>query len=373
MESPFQFGKIVSGLSFTDRVEHLEQLKQNFLSGISTTLISPRRWGKSSLVQKCIEDNFSLNAQYRVVMLDLFKIRTEEEFFQIYAEQLLKSVSSKSGEIIDHAKAFFQRIVPRITISTDSVNDFSFSFDIKELAGNRIEILNLAERIAEKKNLKIIFCIDEFQNIGRYANTEAIQRELRASWQNHSRVIYCLYGSKRQMMRDMFNTSERPFYRFGDVIFLKKIEKRYWNAFIVEAFARTGKKISEEFSGQIAEKMNMHPYYVQQLSHIVWTLTEKTVTAEILEHAEQKIIETNMPFILNEYELLSSGQIHLLKAVCAGETRFNAVEVLQTYKLGTSGNASKNKKTLEARDVIDITPKGIEFIDPVFELWFRGN
>ena len=372
MESPFQFGKIVSGLSFTDRAKYLEILKHNLLSGISTILISPRRWGKSSLVKKCIRDNFSLNVQYRVVMIDLFKIRTEEEFFQVYAEQLLKSVSSKPAEIIEHAKAFFKKLVPKITISTDSANDFSFSFDIKELVRNRIEILDLAEKIAETKNLKIIFCIDEFQNIDRYTNTEAIQRELRASWQNHNRVTYCLYGSKRHMMRDMFNTSERPFYRFGDVIFLEKIEKHYWNTFIVESFARTGKKISEEFSNWVAEKMNMHPYYVQHLSHIVWTLTERVVTAEILARAEKQIIETNMPFLLNEYESLSSGQINLLKAVCAGESRLNSVEVLQTYKLGTSGNASKNKKTLEAQDVIDITQKGIEFIDPVFELWFKG-
>ena len=83
MESPFKFGKTVSGGSFTNRSRELKLLYDNLSSGISTTLLSPRRWGKSSLVIKAMDKYFQKSKKYRVIMLDLFSIRNEENFFEL--------------------------------------------------------------------------------------------------------------------------------------------------------------------------------------------------------------------------------------------------------------------------------------------------
>ena len=52
METPFLFGKIATEKNFTDREKETADLAQNFTSLINTIIISPRRWGKSSLVNK---------------------------------------------------------------------------------------------------------------------------------------------------------------------------------------------------------------------------------------------------------------------------------------------------------------------------------
>ncbi len=371
MNSPFQFGKTVSGFAFTDRKEQLRTFTENLSSGISSILISPRRWGKSSLVKKCMDEVFKLNNEYLVVMIDLFRIRNEEEFLEIYATELIKSSTNKIEELIVNVKEFFTTLIPKISLSVDTINDISLSFDRQELTKNRAGILDLPQAIALKKKKKIIICIDEFQNILNYKNSDLILKDLRSSWQNQNDVTFCLYGSKRHMMSVIFNDSSSAFYRFGAVIFLNKIEKQYWIPFISEAFANTEKHIPDNFCGEIADLMGNHPYYVQQLSHIVWNLTENIVDSSIVSAALEQIIQMNSPFFIQQFEVLSSTQINLLKAVCYGETHLNSTSHLHKYRLGTSGNVSKNKRVLMEQDIIDIINSKIFFIDPVFEQWFR--
>jgi len=373
VNSPFQFGKTVSGLAFTDRKDQLKTLTANLSGGISTILISPRRWGKSSLVKKCIDEFFADNDKYLVVMLDLFRIRSEEEFLEIFATKLIKSSTNKIEELILNVKEFFTTLIPKISLSVDSLKDISFSFDRQELSKNRTEILDLPQKIALKKKKKIIICIDEFQNILNYKKSEFIVKDLRSSWQNQPDVTFCLYGSKRHMMSGLFNDSSSAFYRFGSVVFLNKIEKQYWILFISKAFTNTKKNIPDNICGEIADLMDNHPYYVQQLSHIVWSLTEKETDLSIVSDALEKIVQMNSPFYIREFESFSSTQVNFLKAVSSGEVHLNSSENLLKYRLGTSGNVSKNKRILMEQDIIDTDNSGVSFIDPVFEEWFRNN
>lgn len=373
MKSPFQFGKTVTDSRFTDRIDYLASLKNNMESGNSTILISPRRWGKSSLVKKCMQDFFLKDEAYRVVMIDLFRIRTEEEFYVFYANAIIKAVSSQPEEFLRQIKSFFKRLTPKVSLSSDNLNEISLSFDQETLKKNNDEILDLPERIAKKKNLKVIVCIDEFQNLEGFHNSLALQREFRSVWQNHKHVTYCLYGSKRHLMNELFSKKERPFYRFGDVIFLNKISKEDWIPFICNSFSKTGKAISSEFAGRLATLMNNHPFYVQQLCHIVWTQTETEVTESIINNSLETIVFNNLPFLMNEYEQLSTSQVNLLKAICDGKEKLNSQEVLREYHLGTSGNVSKNKTTLVSKDIINIINGNIEWVDPVFEMWFRSK
>ncbi len=372
MDSPFQFGKTVTGLAFVDRDEEMKNITSTLSSGNSMILISPRRWGKSSLVRKSMEESFLPNKNYHVVMLDLFRIRSEEEFFQEYAKEVIRSTSTGMEDIMRNAKSFFKNIVPRISVSTESMGGFSLQFDTKEMKENRSDILDLPENISRKKNKKIVVCVDEFQNLSAFDKPVAVKNELRSAWQHHRSVAYCLYGSKRHMMADIFNNAASPFYRFGTVLFLDKIEKKYWIPFISKAFERTKKSISIDFCERIADAMQNHPFYVQQLSHIVWSLTDTRVTPAVISEATERILEMNRPFLVRELESLSNGQVNLLRAVCHGEVRLNSSEVLKEYKLGTSGNVSKNKRILEELDIIDFDRAGIRFVDPVFELWFRN-
>lgn len=362
------------GDAFTDRTQEMKRLRSNIENNVHTMLISPRRWGKSSLVKQTAIHLAKSSSNFKFCFIDLFKIRNEEDFYSSYANAVIKSVSSKTDEWIALTKSFLSRITPRISLGTDpSVSDFEINFDLKGIKQNYEEVLNFPEKIAEKKGMNIIVCLDEFQNLGNFDEPVLIQKRLRAVWQYHQRVTYILYGSKRHMLMHLFENKSMPFYKFGDVIYLDKIAGKYLKDFIVDSFSKTGKIIENRYADKVVERVKCHPYYTQQLAHLVWINTDEgnTATDEIIDNAIDELLNQNSILYQREIETLSNTQINFLKAVSDGIERLSSVEVLREYKLNTSSNVTRVKRALEKKEIIDTLDKKIEFIDPVFELWFK--
>ena len=180
METPFVFGKIATEKNFTDREMETAYLVQNFTSLINTIIISPRRWGKSSLVNKAAKLAMEQDAKLRICHIDLFNVRNEEHFYALLAQKVIAATSTKWEEAVENAKSFFSHLVPKISIGTDPTNEVSIDFDWESVKQNPDEVLDLAERIAKKKGLKIVICVDEFQNISEFTDPDYFQKKLRS-------------------------------------------------------------------------------------------------------------------------------------------------------------------------------------------------
>ncbi len=371
--SPFIYGVTVTRKSFTNRENEIKKLTDNLLGGINTMIISPRRWGKSSLVEK-VADLIKLKTpRIKVVILDLFAVNTEQEFMEKFATEVLKASSSKWEEWVKNAKKFLKNIVPKIQISVDPVNNFTISFDWQEIRQHGNEILNLPEAIAKQKKIRMIICLDEFQSIAGFRDYETFEKKLRSVWQRQKDVTYCIYGSKRHMMSEIFDNPSKPFYRFGDIIMLPKIERGKWISFICDSFAYSDKVISNENAGLIADLMQCHSWYVQQLSHYTWNNTQKQASKSEIDKALNELKSANLPLYQRDTESLSPTQLNLLKAVAHGELQLTSVSVMNEFRLGTPHNVSKNKEILINRDIIEKSGDSYMFLDPVFELWFRES
>ncbi len=369
--SPFVFGTTVSNKSFTNREHELSKLYNNLCQGINTTIISPRRWGKSSLVEKVIQDINKKEKGIKTVIIDLFTIGSEEEFYEVFAREIIKASSNKWEDWLRSGKDFFKLLIPKLSIGVDPANDFSLSFDWGELKKHRDEILNLPEEIARKKNIRFIICLDEFQNLSSFKDYEMLEKRMRACWQRQKRVSYCLYGSKRHMMADIFDNASKPFYRFGDIMLLPKISIEKWSSFISKSFKSTGKSISIEYAEQIAMSMNRHSWYVQQLAHYVWQQTKNVAGPDEINIAFTELLAANSPLYQKEVEIMSSTQLNLLKAIIKGESKLTSVKTMKIYRLGTPRNVSKNKTKFINNDIIHLLNKQYEMLDPAFELWFK--
>ena len=370
-DSPFIYGTIVSIQSFTNREAESAKLQSNLLNGINTTIISPRRWGKSSLVEKVIIDINKKDKKTKTVIIDLFSVSSEEEFLEQFAREVIKASSSKWQEWMSSGKEFFKKLIPKLSIGIDPSTDFSLSFDWHELKKNSDEVLNLPETIAKKRGIKFIICLDEFQNLSSFNDYLFFEKKLRACWQRHKSVTYCLYGSKRHMMTDIFNNPSKPFYRFGDIMLLQKIETKKWVSFICKSFAATDKQIDEKTAGIIPLVMKNHSWYVQQLAHYAWNVTHKRATTTEINTALKELINANTPLYQKETESISHTQLNLLKAVAKDETQFTSTAVMNKHQLGTPRNVSKNKTVLINNDIIHEINNKFEFVDPAFELWFK--
>ena len=342
----------------------------NFRHGINTVLISPRRWGKTSLVQKVCR--LVQSDQLKVVYLDIFSCRSDKDFYDAFASAILKQTSSRLDEWIENAKLFLARITPKISIGTDPMTDFSISLEINPKSNDSDEILQLPEKIAQKKGCNIVVCIDEFQQIAEFKDSKTFQKRLRSVWQLQKSVSYCLFGSKKHLMNELFEKKSYPFYKFGDAIYLSKISTRDWIEYICRRFEVTGKQISEELAEKICRRVDNHSSYVQQLAWLVWIHTNRVATEQDFEAAYQDIIDQNTPLFEKQTESLTTYQMNFLRAIIDGiHSEFTTQEVLHKYQLGSSANVSIVKRALVKKELIEIEKRQVVIPDPIMVVWLK--
>lgn len=371
MKTPFIFGKLAKDDNFTDRISETARLVTNFKALINTILISPRRWGKSSLVHKAADIAVKEDSSLRICMVDLFNVRTEEQFYTTLAQSIIASTATKWEEALANATRFLSRFVPKVTLAGDPMSEITVDLNMEELRRSPEEILDLAEKIACEKKIRIMVCIDEFQNIANFDDSLAFQRKLRAHWQQHQNVSYCLYGSKRHMMLEVFTDYSMPFYKFGDILFLEKIKTPEWVDFISKRFKETGKSIDEDSCKAIVFLTDNHPYYVQQLSQQVWLRTESKATLEIVREAHSDIVAQLDLMFDNMTQTLTNGQICLLKAMSAGEKNISSKAVMDKYHLSSPTMISRARKALVERDILDYISGIYSFQDPIYAYWLK--
>jgi hypothetical protein len=367
---PFVFGVATSGDNFTDRKKETERLLMNFRHGVNTILISPRRWGKTSLVKKVCR--LAESDSLKVVYLDAFSCRSDRDFCDAFASAVLKQTSSKFDEWMENAKLFLSRISPKITLGPDPTTDFSVSLELNPKSNDIDEILQLPEKIAQRKGCRIVVCIDEFQQIAEFQDSKTFQKQLRAVWQLQTSVSYCLFGSKKHLMNELFEKRSLPFYKFGDTIYLPKIGTEDWVDYITQRFEATGKSISRELAQRICEMVDNHSSYVQQLAWLVWVHCEGTATESDLKEAYTDIIDQNSPLFEKQTESLTTYQINFLRAIIDGvQSEFTSQEALQKYQLGSSANVSIVKRALEKKEIIEIDKKRVVISDPIMTAWLK--
>ena len=367
---PFIFGVATSGDNFTDRVKETERLLMNFRYGVNTILISPRRWGKTSLVKKVC--SLAQSDNIKVVYVDVFSCRSDRDFYDTFASAVLKQTSSKLDEWLENARLFLSRISPKFSFGPDPMTDFSVSLEMNPKSDDVDEILQLPEKIAQKKGYSIVVCIDEFQQIAEFVESKTFQKRLRTVWQLQEHTSYCLFGSKKHLMNELFEKKSLPFYKFGDVMYLQKINAADWVNYICGRFEATGKVIDRELAERICKLVDNHSSYVQHLAWLVWVHTDKVATPQDLEMAYEDIIDQNTPLFEKQTENLSTYQMNFLRAVIDGvRSEFTSQMILQKYELGSSANVSIIRRALVKKELIEIENRQVSIPDPVMQVWLR--
>lgn len=370
MDKAFIYGMSVEGKNFTDRELETKRLQLNFENGMNSILISPRRIGKTSLVKKV--KSLTEGKDRIVVFMDIYKCRSEYEFYEKFASSVIQATSTKMDQMVRTAKEFIMSITPKITYSPDPGTEYTLSLGITPKTNTPEEILDLPERIAQKKGIQMVVCIDEFQQIGEMPDSLTIQKTIRSVWQHHRNVCYCLFGSKQHLMNNLFYSRKMPFYQFGDMFFLKKIPTEKWVPFITSRFKDAGKQISEKLAERICQTVDNYSSYVQQLAWNVLVVSDSIVTEQTFQEGLEATFAQVTPFFVELTANLTTYQLNLLRAICSGfHEDFGKKEVTSQYDLGSRSNLVKLKKALIEREIIEQTEDGLFISDPLFERWFK--
>ena len=368
----FVYGVAVSDYNFIGRERETKRLLDNFKGGINVILMSPRRLGKTSLVKHVC--NKLDDKDIITVYLDIFGCKSEYDFYNKLATEVLKQTASKHELWFEEAKEFLYRLTPKISFSPEPNSDFSISLGITPKTHTPEEVLQMAETIAIKRKKRIVICIDEFQQIGEMANSKQIQARLRTVWQHQKHVSYCLFGSKHHLMSTIFLHRSMPFFQFGDTISLNKIATEDWVEYIVSHFADGKRTINHALAEEICKFTENYSAYVQQLAWLVFTLKEEgeTVTENDVKQAENDLLATNDILFMQMIEPLSEFQLNFLRAIASGIKKdFGLSEVREEYNLGSYSNITRLKTALLERDLIEKQNTGLVITDPIFAKWLK--
>ena len=304
--------------------------------------------------------------------MNAFKCETPQDFYELFAKRVLEGISSTADILLLNAKEFISRLLPKLSIS-DPAGQYEMSFGV-DLKNNPIgeDILDLPQQIAIKKKKKVVVCIDEFQQVGEFAESDRFQKILRSHWQEQTDVAYVLYGSKKHMMERLFDNEAKPFYKFGDIIYLKRIPFAYWEAYISGKFKAEGKSISSDQIERICQTVDYHSSYVQQLCWYVYLFSDNVVTNQDIDAGIEELIDQNTALFESRTENLTPVQMRFLRAladgVCDG---FSSAAVISKYKLGSSAASVATKKALLEKGLIYMEESKCLLDDPVMGLWLH--
>ena len=351
MENPFKFGTLVDNEYFTDRVMEQQHISSMLDSPNHVVLISPRRFGKSSLVKKVVRQSgrpfISLNMQQVTCVEDL-------------AAMILKGVFKlHPWEKLKHLLANF-RVIP--TISTTPLGDsVEIGFQpTSNLSALLEDALSLVERVSVP-NHRMIVIFDEFQEIMEIE--KGIDRKLRAIMQEQQGVNYIFLGSEESMMTDIFERKKSPFYHFGMLMRLKKIPYEDFYAYLTDRLIPVISSDANSIAEEILAFTQCHPYYTQQLASMVWELAcyRNLPSETLIETAVSQITETHDLNFERIWMSLNNTDKRIIRILSKGEKPYE-------YKsLPTSTTYSSIKKLLKKGFLIK--EDNYELEDPFFKQW----
>jgi len=367
LHNPFLTKSYVSKEYFCDREDELGLLLGNVENGRDTTLISPRRMGKTGLIFRFFEYIRDQKLDIRAVYVDIFASRSLGDFVRQLAEAILKNYPEQTSFGKKFMK-FLKGLRPLISYNAISgepqIQIFYQTPQDKEYTIS--ELLQFLDR----QDVQILIAIDEFQQIAAYPekNVEALLRTCIQQLKN-IRFIFC--GSNHSLMLQIFSNASRPFFGATHYLFLGKIRHEKYAQFIQEIFLAHTMKIDEDAVTFILQWTYCHTFYTQSLCNIVFSLGVAHITLAEVKTACLQILIQNEPVFLQYRQLLTAAQWNFLIALAKEENvkHITAQNFIARHEIGTPANARRISKALVDKDLVYVSSETKETSYQVYDVF----
>ncbi len=374
MKNPFIFGGVVSGEAFCDREEELTELLRAARNGQNVVLHSPRRFGKTSLIRRALDQAASQGLL--TLYVDLYPAVSKQKFLDLYAGALARSLSGGLESIAGTLRRLLPKLIPKVVVQADGAPTFEFDYDRSTPITPHLDDLLEAMHVrAGRAGVNAVVVFDEFQEIVAYEDDE-IERQMRSHFQHHPDVSYFFLGSRRHLMRDLFDNPNRPLYRSARHLPLGPLPSEALRAFIQGRFEQTGFSIAPEAVEDLIRACQGHPYYAQLLCHLLWDrcLETRTVEAPHVSEALSDALRREEGVFVTLWDALSRKQRQVLMALSrepAGQV-FSAA-YLKRHGLGSASSVQKALSALADRELIDRTNGDYAIPDLLFRRWIASQ
>jgi hypothetical protein len=375
VKNPFFLREISLKDPFCDREEELKELCNHARSCANVVLFSPRRFGKTSLVKR-VQAHLALEGAV-CVYCQFYGIVSEEDVATRLAKAIFAVTQSKES-LFRKVIRFFTSFRPVMTMEPDGQKGMLWSLQLSKanISGYELleEVLKSLDTFIEQAGVPVHIVFDEFQEITDLPKPLKIEGLLREHIQKQ-KAAYVFVGSRRSVLLSMFNERKRPFYASAINYPLESLPEEDFVSFIMQEFARGGKKCEERAARTIVSLIECYPYYGQKLAYFVFDCTQKIAQDTEVETGYDLLLKEETPVFEGIFMGLSTSQIALLTALSKEPTHsVYALDFLARHRLGSIGGVQAAIKKLTRLDLIERhAAQGWKVVDPVFARWIREN
>lgn len=368
--NPFITSGYVSPEYFCDREDETRQLNQNIQGHSHTVLISPRRMGKTGLIEHCFNQDI-IKDNYHTFFIDIYPTMNLNDFVFLLGNRICRSLKAKDKQLME----LFVKVVKSIqfTIGFDEAGMMNGSFGLGDIKDSQKSLEEIFQYLEEAKRPCVV-AIDEFQQIEKYPekNVEAL---LRTYIQHCNNATFIFAGSQRHVIQNMFASASKPFYNSSSIMSLNAIAKEKYVDFAVRMFALFGKTCAPEWIENLYDTLEGHTWYMQAVLYLAFYMTDKECTSAIINEALLKRVADNENVFESMYYGLSERQRQMLKAVAAEgkATQTQSVAFIKKHGLASASSVQSALRQLLDRDLIT-TEKGTYRIDDrFFGFWLKNQ
>lgn len=371
MANPFEYSDPVTGESFADRREELQTLTSRMLSGQNVVLISPRRYGKTSLI---------LNAQVRVRrrggrtgLANLFWCRNRQDVAQELANAVVRGpLGWLRGRVEETRRVLAALPGASVSVEKDgyrvSLSPFQPKSDWTAEIRHVMKLVHDASAAEHPASL----VIDEFQKVAEIDPAlpalfkSLTDLELRG-------VSLVLAGSRRHVMHELHAGAGAPLLGVGEILTLDLVPEADMLAFLRHRSAAGGKETTEDAARLLFSRARGVPAYVQRLAYEAFDSNGPVIGVETVERAVATVLKRERQYFEVIYEDLAPNQRSLVRALAIEPARsITSREFLDRSGLRADSSAQRALQALETSEKVELGPDGWQVTDPLFALWLAG-
>ncbi|OGT54266.1 MAG: hypothetical protein A3F17_06880 [Gammaproteobacteria bacterium RIFCSPHIGHO2_12_FULL_41_15] len=352
------------GAAFCNRVQELKLLHRNITEVRPTLIMSTRRYGKTSLALKALENTKSIYAT-----IDFYRDLNEEHIERSIMNgigALLGKMESAPQKLMQLASQLFSGMQASLTMSEMEIA-VQFQEKKKRASDNIINALKRLHDLAQKRKQNVVLFFDEFQQLSEATNDHSIEAALREAAQSSTQVSYLFSGSNRHLLQNIFFDQNRPFYKLCDFIQLERIHSEAYIPYLQHAACDYWKKeLSQEVLETIVELTERHPYYINLLCSKIW-LDDFPTEKKIVRNYWEKCALENKSQIQNELSLLSLNQRKLIIALAmhGPVTAPNGTDFMKKVNLPQTSLLQALSVLIEKDYVYQDSEKQYRLLDPL--------
>ncbi len=373
--NPFRYGALALDEAFTDREEEVAELSRDILNGQDVVVFAPRRYGKTSLVWRVIQE--LVGRDVLVAQVNVMTAPTKERLAEKLAKTIHENVASPLFRARERLRIFSDlRIRPVVTVDPETGAP-SFSFEAgrpqQDVDATLERLLELPGQLAAERGRRVALVFDEFQEI--VGIDPDLPKLMRSVFQEQPEVAHVYLGSKRHMMERIFNDENEPFWRSARQMELGVIAPARFEGYIEAGFERSGKRIDPETVAAVLETTGGHPYATQELCYFLWEETPDAAEAGApqLEAALAKVLRSEHAHFDLVWEEASTVQRLVLEALAAEPGRPLSGDYRRRHKLPGPSTVQRALGTLTHKELITRSNREYRIAEPFLADWLCGQ